>query len=86
MSALDWLVAALLTLVLLAGIAWVVLRATARTGPHRDIDQWSVTSPAAVREREQVRAALRALEVEAAVMRRDYEPPPKRDTRGGGQA
>lgn len=85
MSALDWLIAALLTLVLLAGIGWIVLRATARTGPHRDIGEWSVTSPAAVREREQVRAALRALDIEASVLRRDYEPPPKRDTRGGGK-
>lgn len=66
-------------ILLVAGVALLVLRAIGRTGPHRDIEAWSVRSPDARSEQKRVAAQVQALRVEAGIVRRDYQPPVRQE-------
>ncbi len=75
------LVLALGCVLLLGATALLVLRATGRIGPHRDIEAWSVRSPDAVSEDRRVAAQIQALRVEAGIVRKDYQPPRRREAK-----
>lgn len=67
-----------------AATAVILLRAMGRIGPTADVEAWSVRSPDAERERAVVAARLRALTVEADVLRHTYTAPPRK--KGDGDA